>query len=113
MALTTGKWGGIQYTVTAGAVKLSTALGVTVGADGVADVAQSHFKQIDFKAAAANTGTVYLGKSNVAATPANACASVEKGTGYTIGPFQADSISSEDIFIIGTANDILFIAVTR
>lgn len=99
MALT-----GKQYTVTATATQpfpLSAA-GLHVP-----------LQEISFKTPTANTGTVFIGNSNVTTTT-NILIQLEKGTGFTSGPFDNGPVSLDDYYVIGTANDIVYIyAVPR
>lgn len=104
-------WNGKQYTVTATATSLTTALGLS----------KSIFiKQADFRADAANTGSVFLGKSNVTNVPANAfvvIATVDNGTevvgeSYSIVPGgNMWNVNTDEVYIVGTDDDILYIVV--
>ena len=101
---------GQQYTVTAVA---TAPLASTNGkpANFSSDTAPGHIElqEISFKAPAGNTGSVYIGNSNVTAAPANALIEVAKGTGFTSGPFPMGSVYADDYYVVGTANDILYI----
>ncbi len=101
---------GRQYTVTAVAVApLSTA--TASNPDYTSDTRPGHIplQEISFKAPTANTGSVYIGNSNVTAAPANALIEVAKGTGFTSGPFPMGSLYADDFYVVGTTNDILYI----
>lgn len=93
--------GGTQYTVTAVATR-PFALSSTSSP-------RVPLQEISFKASAGNTGDVYIGNSNVTAVPANALIKVEKGTGFTSGPFEDGPIYADDFYVVGTANDLLHI----
>jgi hypothetical protein len=59
----------------------------------------------------ANAGTsiMYFGGSDVTAVPANAHGYLNAGESWTFGPFSPGSgIKPSDIYIIGTASDVLF-----
>lgn len=99
MALT-----GTQYTVTATATR---PFALAAGAPRVP------VQEISFKAPGGNTGTVYIGNSNVT-TSTNILIEVTAGTGFTSGPFDNGPIYLDDFYVVGTANDRLFIyAVPR
>lgn len=101
---------GRQYTVTAAAVApLSTA--TALNPDYTSNTRPGHIpvQEISFKAPSTNTGTVYIGNSDVTAVPANALIEVAKGTGFTSGPFPHGSVYADDFYVVGTASDVLFI----
>lgn len=104
---------GRQYTVTATAVApLKAASGILGAIDPSSDTQPGHIPimEISFKAAAANGGDVFIGNSNVTAAPTNALIKIEKGTGFTSGPFTGNvSIYADDFYVVGTANDIVHI----
>lgn len=93
-----------QYTVTATAATLTSALGLS-DAKGI--------RQLDVKAAVANAGSVFLGASNVTNVPANAGVALSPGQSYAIHdrPAALDAVSTDDVYIVGTAADIAYIAV--
>lgn len=102
---------GRQYTVTAAAVRPLAAAGA-LNPDYTSDTQPGHIQvqEISFKAPSTNTGTVYIGNSNVTAAPANALIEVAKGTGFTTGPFSGNApMYADDFYVVGTANDILYI----
>jgi hypothetical protein len=94
----------VQYTLTATAAALSTIFsGVT------------HAKQIHIRAGAANANALYVGGSGVTNVPANA-------GDYTgpiatapdpihLGPFDANPIALNSVYIVGTAAQIAHIQV--
>lgn len=51
---------------------------------------------------------VYFGDSDVTAVPANAHGFLLEKESYTFGPFEAGGIRPKDIFLIGTADDLIF-----
>lgn len=92
------------YTVTASAVRLTTAMGVTPGSDG--DLVA---KQILFQGRTANTGLVFIGDATVSATDYGFA--VDKGvTTISLGPVQL-GLRLQEIYIIGTASDKLQITI--
>jgi hypothetical protein len=91
---------GAQYTVTASAVALNTALGYTDG---------TYYQQIKFFADPGNAGPVYLGGSTVTTVPANAFKVIAAGGEHNIGPLAAGPIDASTVYIIGTANDTVYI----
>jgi hypothetical protein len=57
----------------------------------------------------AGAGILYFGNSNVTATPTNAHGYINAGESWTFGPFAPGSgIMPSEIYIIGTADDVLF-----
>lgn len=102
---------GRQYTVTATAVApLATGTSATINTTSTTQPGHIQIQEISFKAAAGNTGDVFIGNSNVTAVPANALIKIEKGTGFTSGPFSGNGpIYADDFYVVGTANDILHI----
>lgn len=97
---------GRQYTVTAVATQPLTA---------AFDSQLGHvpIMEISFKAPSGNAGTVYIGNSNVTAAPANAFIELPAGVGFTTGPHLVGSsqLYADDFYVIGTANDRVFIDV--
>ena len=66
------------------------------------------YKQITIRSNA-GTSIMYFGGSDVTAVPANAHGYLNAGESWTFGPFAPGSgIKPSEIFIIGTASDILF-----
>lgn len=108
---------GKQYTVTATAVAPLAASPASKVIDTTSTTNPGHIEvvQIDFKAKAGNTGPVYIGGSNVTATPANALialnATANSSDGYTCGPFAQGAVYADDFYVVGTANDVVFINV--
>lgn len=95
---------GKQYAVTTSAVHLGTILGIT---DRIYPV------QVDIKNAKGNTGTVYLGKSNVTNVPANAFASLSADQAWSFVPGTGSRhLTLDEIFVVGSnATDPVFITV--
>lgn len=91
---------GGQYTVTASAVKLTTALGLS---------APVPCCNIDIRASRANAGTVYIGPSTVTNVPANARVAIAAGEYWSSGPTSQHIINTDELYIVGTANDIVFV----
>lgn len=57
----------------------------------------------------AGNGILYFGDSDVTAVPANAHGYLNAGESWTFGPFsEGKGIRPADIYIIGTADDVLF-----
>lgn len=95
---------GAQYTITATATNLTTILGLSAGMD---------CRQIDIKNATLATAPLFLGKSNVTNTPANAFAQIAPGQAWSdIAPANG-KLSTNEVYLVGTANaaNIAFIAV--
>lgn len=93
---------GTQYTVTATATQPFAS----------ASLYHFPFQSVDIWAPTGNAGTVYGGNSNVTNVPANALFAIEAGKGYTIGPFDNGPVYLDEIYIVGTASDKIFIHVT-
>lgn len=93
-----------QYTVTASAATITAACGFS---------AKKTIQQIDIKAKTGNAGVVYLGASNVTNVPANAGAALEAGTAWSAVPKAGSlvAVTTDDIYIVGTAADTAFITV--
>lgn len=91
---------GGQYTVTATATKLTTALGLSAGV---------YCSNIDIKCPIGNTGSVYLGPSTVTNVPAFARVQIAPAESWSSGPTGIHIINTEELYIVGTANDIAFI----
>lgn len=91
---------GGQVTVTASAVKLTTALGLSAGVP---------CTNIDVKASSGNAGTTYLGGSTVTAVPANARIALAAGQTWSSGPVPQHIINTDELYIIGTTNDVVFV----
>src|SRR5262245_38315885 len=90
---------GTQYTVTAAAARP-----FPPGTSGL----NTQIQEISFKAPTGNAGTVYIGNSNVT-TAANALIELPAGSGFTSGPFDNGPVNAEDYYVVGTANDKLYI----
>jgi len=88
---------GSEYTVTATATTLTTALGAP----------RKFFSHCVFRAGSANAGTVYIGRSDVTATT-NRLIFLAAGESFAVAIASAFS-STDDWFIIGTASDKLHI----
>lgn len=101
---------GRQYTVTAAAVAPLSVAGAQ-NPDYASDTRPGHIplQEITFKAATGNGGIVYIGNSNVTAAPANALIALSANQAFTSGPFPMGSVYADDFFVVGTANDTLYI----
>lgn len=96
-----------QYTLTATATRLSSILGLTVGAG-------ERFRNVDFKAKSTNAGKVYIGPSTVTNTPTNAGVELGAGEGWATSVGGGDWLATADeVYVVGTAADIVFIATER
>ena len=95
-------WSGGQYTLTATAATLTSALGLS---------AKLFVKNIDVTAKSTNAGNIYLGGSNVTNVPANARAEVTTTKSWSVGPYDGNFVSTDDVYIVGTASDVAFIAL--
>ena len=74
----------------------------------VLDSSEIPMRQITVRAKA-GTSIMYFGGSDVTAVPANAHGYINAGESWTFGPFSAGSgIKPTEIYIIGTAADVLF-----
>ena len=91
-----------QYTVTASAASLTSIIGSV-----------KQIQQVDIKAKTGNSGIVYLGGSNVTNVPANAGAALEAGVAWSKVPTYNAlvNVTTDDIYIVGTASDVAFITV--
>lgn len=101
---------GGQYTLTASAVNLTTALALSGG-----DMPSGgfHCKQIDIYLddSAANPG--YIGPSTVTNVPANARGKVMPGRAWSyVAPGQS-TINTDEVYVVGTANaaNIIFVVL--
>lgn len=94
-----------QYTMTATATKLTTAMGLSAG---------TKVRNVDILGKSSNTGHIYGGGSTVTNAPANAGVDIAPGAGWSSGPYSLIfPHGTDDIYIVGTASDIAFItAVT-
>ena len=95
-------WGGGQYTLTASAVTLTSALGLSE---------KVHCKNIDVRAKATNAAAIYLGPSTVTNVPANARVEIPANSGWSSSPYFTNGVNTDEVFIVGTASDIAFIAL--
>ena len=84
-----------QYTITATAAKLTTIMGF-------AEI--KHLKHLIIRNATGATAALYVGKSDVLNTPANAGMQIAAGVTEEIGPFDLNAINTEEIYLVGTAN---------
>lgn len=102
---------GGQYTITATATNLTTALGLTGGnlPSGGWSCAEITVKNAD---GAANK--LYFGGSDVTNVPANAHGEIAAGQGYTWLPTVSSRPNTDEIYLVGTANaaNIAFIEMT-
>lgn len=95
----------VQYAVTTSAAKLTTILGLTDAKRPV---------HISIKNGTANTGKVYIGKSNVTNVPANAGVELIADQTWT---YQAGTgarhVSTDDIYIVGSvgAEKVLILVI--
>lgn len=91
---------GGQYTVTASAVTLTSALGLSSGV---------YCSNIDVKAPSGNSGSVYLGGSTVTNVPANARVEIAPGEAWASGVTAPHLVHTDNLYIVGTADDVVFI----
>lgn len=97
----------VQYVVTTSAVSLTSALGLT----GLTNI-QKKALNIDVTAKSTNVGKVYLGGSGVTNVPANAGVEITAGGSWNSGPSSISfPVSLDEIFIVGTAADIVFVTI--
>lgn len=90
-----------QYTVTASAATLTSIIG-----------SKLFIQQVDIKAKTGNAGVVYLGGSGVTNVPANAGAALEAGVAWSkVFTNSSTNVTTDDIYIVGTASDVAFITV--
>ena len=74
----------------------------------VLDASIVGMRQITIRANA-GTSIIYFGGSDVTVTPTNAHGYNNAGESWTFGPFSPGSgVAPSEIYIIGTADDILF-----
>lgn len=90
---------GTQYTVTAVATQPFPGNNATP---------RIQLQEISFKGPSANSGSVFLGNSNVTTTT-NRLIEVAAGTGFTTGPFDNGPVYLDDFYVVGTNADVLFI----
>lgn len=108
---------GKQYTVTATAVAPLAASPASKVIDTTSTTNPGHIQiqSITFRAKAGNTGPVYIGNSDVTNSPTNALgvlySTATASDGWTDGPFQTGSQYADAYFVVGTANDTVFIEV--
>lgn len=96
---------GRRYVVTAAAVQpLTSAFDPDLG--------HKPLQEILFTPAPGNTGEVFIGPSNVTTT-ANGTIIVDQlaASGVKVGPFPMGSVYADDFYVVGTANDVLYINV--
>ena len=75
---------------------------------GALDSSDTPCRQITIRSKAGNS-ILYFGNSDVTATPTNAHGYLNAGESWTFGPYSPGSgVRPEQIFIIGTASDVLF-----
>lgn len=90
-----------QYTVTASAATLTSIIGTKL-----------FIQQVDVKAKTGNTGVTYLGGVGVTNVPANAGVALEAGVAWSkVFTNSNTCVTTDDIYIVGTASDIAFITV--
>ncbi len=89
---------GVEYTLTSSVVTLTAALGLSE---------RMFFSHAAFRAGSANGASVFLGKSNVT-TAANRLAFLAAGEAFEFA-LEGVYISSDEIYIAGTAGDKLHI----
>lgn len=100
---------GGQYALTASAVNLTTALGLTKG-----DLPSGgyHVRQIDIKNANGAANFVYVGASNVTNAPANARVELVPGQAWSEIAPGLSSFNTDEIYVVGTVNAANIIFVT-
>jgi len=99
-------WAGTEYLVTATATSLTTALGLTANSPG------NHFRQIDIRSNPAALNNVFFGGSGVTVSAARRVV-LQAGEAYSFVAVQGHHISTDDIYVIGTANaaNIIFVSL--
>lgn len=92
-----------QYTITASAVSLTTAMGLAQ---------KTWLKEVDIIGKTGSmVGEGFIGGSNVTNVPANAGGKFTASLGYTMGPLPETHVNTDDVFIVGTAADIAHITM--
>lgn len=93
---------GAQYTITATATNLTTILGV-----------RTWCSEVKIRNATGAANALYVGGATVANTPANAYMQIAAGTTETFAGRPQDKISTDSVYLVGTANaaNIAFITV--
>lgn len=91
---------GNEYTLTSAVVTLTTALGLTT---------PIFFSHAAFRAGKTNAADIYIGKSTVT-TSANRLVYLDALEAFEFA-LESQFISSDELYIAGTANDVLHIAV--
>ena len=86
---------GGQYTISASPVQLTTALGLKEGV---------WLRTLSIKNAKNAANILYVGKGNVAATPANAHVELDAGESYDFYSGIGSMINTDEIYLVGTAN---------
>jgi len=93
-------WYGGEIVVPAIATKLTALLGLPWKRE-------AYF--LDIRADGANAGNVFIGNSNVTLTT-NRRSFIQKGEGYEFGPYTYYLVNTDDVYIIGTANDKCYVS---
>lgn len=93
---------GDQYTITSSAVKLTTALNLGDPLE---------LRGLDISAKASNAATFYIGGANVTNTPAHAWGEITPTKAWSMPVTVANSLSTDDVYIVGTDNDIAYIVL--
>lgn len=92
-----------QYTVTATAASLTSIMGFS---------AKRYISQLTLTGKTGNTGKVYFGGSGVTNVPAAAAGEIGAGAVVdVVVPSGTHPVHTDDVFIVGTAADILFITL--
>ncbi len=73
------------------------------------------FKSYDFKANSQNAASFYIGGSDVAADGSNAYVELEAGKSWGKVAEEGDQVflNSDELYVVGTASDILHVVTER
>lgn len=93
-------WYGGEIAVPVVATKLTTLLGLSWKRE-------AYF--LDIRADSGNAGNVLIGPSTVTTTTFRR-AYIQKGETYQFGPFSTYVVNTDDVYLIGTVNDICYIS---
>jgi hypothetical protein len=92
-----------QYTLTTSAAKLTTILGLSQ---------PKYISQLILTGTTGNTAKAYFGHSNVTNVPAAAGGEIGAGAVVdVVSPSGAHPVNTDEIYIVGTAADVLFITL--
>lgn len=86
---------GGQHTISGTAVQLTTALGLKEGV---------WLRTLSIKNAKGALNVLYVGASNVAATPANAHIELDAGESYDFYSGVGSLVNTDEVYLVGTQN---------